>query len=101
VHNEAAAVMFSKKDFPPSPAECGVITIPRLSPIVRGVIDRPSLSFAAYINEQPGGPTEVHGWINTIFTEFREFELRLLMSRLTASLGSVSGAARTGSAERQ
>ena len=64
------------------------------------MIDRPSLSFAAYIKEQPGGPTEVHGWINTIFTEFREFELRLLMSRLTASLGSLSGGARASFAER-
>ena len=101
VHNESVSIMFAKEDFPPTRLQCGAIRIPRLSPIVRGVIDRPSLSFAAYINEQPGGPTEVHAWINTIFTEFREFELRLLMSRLTASLGSVSGEARASSAERQ
>jgi len=101
VHNESVSIMFAKEDFPPTRLQCGAIRIPRLSPIVRGVIDRPSLSFAAYINEQPGGPTEVHAWINTIFTEFREFELRLLMSRLTASLGSVSGQARASSAERQ
>src|ERR1700686_4992561 len=30
VHNEAVSVMFSKKDFPPTHAEYGVITIPRL-----------------------------------------------------------------------
>jgi len=94
VHNESVSIMFAKEDFPPTRPQCGAIRIPRLSPIVRGVIDRPSLSFAAYIDEQPGGPTEVHGWINSIFTEFREFELRLLMSRVTASLGGVSGAAR-------
>jgi hypothetical protein len=101
VHNESVSIMFAKEDFPPTRPQCGAIRIPRLSPIVRGVIDRPSLSFAAYINEQPGGPTEVHAWINTIFTEFREFELRLLMGRVTASLGGVSGEARASSAERQ
>jgi hypothetical protein len=94
VHNESVSIMFAKEHFPPTRPQCGAIRIPRLSPIVRGVIDRPSLSFAAYIGEQPGGPTEVHAWINGIFTEFREFELRLLMSRVTASLASVAGAAR-------
>ena len=94
VHNESVSIMFAKEDFPPTRPQCGAIRIPRLSPIVRGVIDRPSLSFAAYINEQPGGPTEVHAWINSIFTEFREFELRLLMSRLTTSLAGMSGKAR-------
>jgi hypothetical protein len=87
VHNESVSIMFAKEDFLPTRAECGVIRIPRLSPIVRGVIDRPSFSFGAYMKKQPGGPTEVHGWISTIFTEFRELELRLLMGRLTSSLG--------------
>ena len=87
VHNESVSVMFTKADFPPTRAEYGVIRIPRLSPIVRGVIDRPSFSFGAYMTERPGGPTEIHGWIATIFTEFRELELRLLMGKLGASLG--------------
>ena len=60
VHNEAVSVMFEKADFPPTRAECGLIRIPRLSPIVRGVIDRPSFSFGAYMTERPGGPTEIH-----------------------------------------
>jgi hypothetical protein len=30
---------------------------------------------------RPGGPTEIHSWIGTIFTEFRELELRLLMGK--------------------
>ena len=86
VHNESVSIMFAREDFLPTRPECGVIRIPRLSPIVRGVIDRPSFSFGAYMKEQPGGPTEVHGWISTIiFTEFREFlefPVRLLMGRL-------------------
>jgi hypothetical protein len=90
VHNEGTSLIFNKADFPPTRAEFGVISIPRLSAIVRGVVDRPSFSFAHYMTEQLGGPTEVHSWISTIFTEFRELELRLLMGQLTASLGNAS-----------
>ena len=90
VHNEAVAVMYEKADFPPSRPEYGLIRIPRLSPIVRGVVDRPSFSFAAYQTEAPGGPTEIHSWIAGIFAEFRELELRLMMSKLGVSLGSTA-----------
>lgn len=88
VHNEAVSVSFDKEDYPPSRSECRMIRIPRLSPIVRGVIDRPSFSFGAYLTDRPGGPTEIHDWIATIFTEFRELELRLLMGRLNSALGA-------------
>jgi len=90
VHNESVALFFAKEDFPPTRADCGLIRIPRLSPIVRGVIDRPSFSFADYMSEQPGGPTEVHQWVGQIFASFRELELRLLMGRLSSSLGGAS-----------
>jgi hypothetical protein len=90
VHNESATVMFNKEDFPPTRAEYGLIRIPRLSAIVRGVVDRPSFSFGAYMTDRPGGPTEIHSWIAGIFTEFRELELRLLMGKLSASLGGGS-----------
>jgi hypothetical protein len=86
VHNESISVMYEKADFPPSRSEYGLISIPRLSAIVRGVVDRPSFSFGAYMTERPGGPTEIHTWIAGIFTEFRELELRLLMGKLGASL---------------
>src|SRR5580704_1104230 len=86
IHNEATSFMFIPQDFPPSRPEYGVIRVPRLSPIVRGVIDRPGFSFGAYMSKQPGGPTEVHTWIGTIFTEFRELELRLLIGTLESSL---------------
>ncbi len=75
-----------------------MLRIPRLSPIVRGVIDRPSFSFSAYMTGQPGGPTEIHQWVGQIFNEFRQFELRLLMGRLTSSLG---GAPVAGRQDRQ
>ena len=54
VHNEAVSVTFDKEDFPPSRPDCRMIRIPRLSPIVRGVIDRPSFSFGAYMLRTAG-----------------------------------------------
>ncbi|HZC55248.1 MAG TPA: hypothetical protein VE396_04260 [Xanthobacteraceae bacterium] len=91
VHNEATAFMFIPNDFPPTRPECGVIRIPRLSPIVRGVIDRPGFSFGTYLGKRPGGPTEVHTWIDTIFSEFRELELRLLIGEIESSLRGYAG----------
>jgi hypothetical protein len=88
VHNESVSVHFDKEDFPSTRAEYRMIRIPRLSPIVRGIVDRPKFSFSAYLADRPGGPTEVHGWVNTIFNEFRELELRLLMGRLSSALGA-------------
>jgi len=87
VHNEAVSVTFDKADFPPSRSDCRMILIRRLSPIVRGVIDRPSFSFSTYMLEKPGGPTEIHDWVDTIFKEFHQLERRLLAGDLSASLG--------------
>jgi hypothetical protein len=86
VHNEAASFMVIAQDFPPSSPKYETIRIPRLSPIVRGVIDRPGFSFSAYMAHQPGGPTEVHSWIGQVFAEFRELELQLLIGELESSL---------------
>jgi hypothetical protein len=88
VHNESVSLMFSKEDFPPTRPECGMIRIPRLSQIVRGVVDRPAFSFNTYMARQPGGPTEVHTWTADIYAQFRDFELRLLMGKLTSRLGA-------------
>jgi hypothetical protein len=86
VHNEAASFMVIDQDFPPSSPKYETIRMPRLSPIVRGVIDRPGFSFSNYMSEQPGGPTEVHSWVGQIFAEFRELELQLLIGELESSL---------------
>jgi hypothetical protein len=91
VHNEAASFMVIAQDFPPSSPKYEMIRIPRLSAIVRRVIDRPGFSFSAYsfsayMSQQPSGPTEVHSWINQIFGEFRELELQLLIGELESSL---------------
>jgi|SRR5215472_7751829 len=92
VHNEFISVTCDKDDFPPTRAACRMIRIPRLSQMVRGVIDRPSFSFGAYMVATPGTPTEIHDWIAGVFTEFRELELRLLMGTLAASLARGSAA---------
>ena len=89
VHNEAVSFMYIAKDFPPTRAGCSVIRLPRLSPAVRGVIERPRFSFADYLAKQPHGTTEIHTWAATIFAEFRDLELRLLMGRLGASLSGI------------
>ena len=94
VHNESVSLLFSKEDFPPTRPECGMIRIPRLSQIVRGVVDRPSFSFNAYLAKQPGGPTEVHTWTADIYAQFRNFELRLLMGKLTSHLGGLPASER-------
>jgi hypothetical protein len=86
IHNEAASFMLIGQDFPPSSPKYRPIRIPRLSPIVRGVIDRPGFSFGTYMAQRPGGPTEVHSWIDGIFADFRELELQLLIGQLESSL---------------
>jgi len=90
IHNETASLTFTKEDFPPTRPECSVIRMPRLSQVVRGVVDRPSFSFNTYMANQPGGPTEIHSWIADLYRQFRDFELRLLMSRLNSSLGRLA-----------
>jgi hypothetical protein len=96
VHNEFVSVTCDKDDFPPTRAACRMIRIPRLSQMVRGVIDRPSFSFATYLVATPGTPTEIHDWVAGIFAEFRELELRLLMGTLAASLARDGAPARQG-----
>ncbi len=96
VHNEFVSVTCDKDDFPPTRAACRMIRLPRLSQMVRGVIDRPSFSFGAYMVATPGTPTEIHDWVAGIFAEFRELELRLVMGTLAASLSRGGGAARQG-----
>jgi hypothetical protein len=86
VHNEAAAVTVAPEDYPPRRHEYGTLRIPRLSPMVRGVVDRPSFSFAGYLHTPASGPTEIHSWVDVVFTEIRSLELRLLMGQLGASL---------------
>src|ERR1700746_2696949 len=49
VHNEAVSFMLIARDFPPSSPKYATTRIPRLSPIGRGIVDRPSFSFAGHL----------------------------------------------------
>jgi hypothetical protein len=70
VHNEAASFMLIARDFPPSSPKYATIRIPRLSPIVRGIVDRPSFSFAGYLAKQPGGPPKFIAGSNRSLADF-------------------------------
>ena len=54
VHNETASFMLIGQDFPPSSPKYETIRVSRLSPIVRGAIDRSGFSFSAYLSQQQG-----------------------------------------------
>jgi hypothetical protein len=86
VHNEAVSVYFEREDFPPSRPECRMVRIPRLSPIVRGVID--GRAFPSATTSWTSGAVAPKSTIDGIFAEFREFELPLLMGRLSSVLAS-------------
>ena len=62
------------------------LTIPALSPVIKGVIERPSFSFAALAVTASDTTTELYGWTRRVFLEYRELELRLLLAELRPAL---------------
>jgi hypothetical protein len=87
VHNEAAAVMVTPEDYPPRPPDYGMLRIPRLSGTARGLIDRPSFSFAGHLQTPAGGASEIHSWLAAVFADIQALELRLRIGQPTASSG--------------
>ena len=87
VHNEFVANMQDYMgNFPsPVPGERAV-RVPVLSPFLKSVVDRPGFSFDDYLERHTGTRTELHEWIDRVFVEFRELELRLLLRELKGSL---------------
>jgi hypothetical protein len=72
-----------RDDFPATRSGGAPLEIPALSAIVRGVIERPSFSFAAVAAD----PTsELAGWTRRVFVAFRELELRMMLADLTPVL---------------
>src|SRR5262249_17329806 len=87
VINEALPHAFVfRDDFPGTPAGGAPLTIPALSPVIKGVIERPSFSFAALATTAADTTTELYGWTRKVFLEFRELELRLLLAELRPAL---------------
>ena len=87
VHNEFIANMQDyMRDFPsPAPGERPV-RFPVLSPFLKSIVDRPGFSFDDYVERHTGPRTELHEWIDRVFVEFRELDLRLLLRELKSSL---------------
>lgn len=87
VHNEFIANMQDYMgNFPsPIPGERPV-RFPVLSPFLKSVVDRPAFSFDDYLERHTGSRTELHEWIDRVFVEFRELELRLLLRELKGSI---------------
>ena len=87
VHNEYVANMQDyMENFPsPVPGERPV-RFPVLSPFLKSIVDRPGFSFDDYRERPTDTRTELHEWIERVFVEFRELELRLLLRELKSSL---------------
>jgi hypothetical protein len=87
LHNEYIANMQEYMgNFPsPVPGERPV-RFPVLSPFLKSVVDRPGFSFDDYRDRPAETRTELHEWIERVFVEFRELELRLLLRELKSSL---------------
>ncbi|MFN3348124.1 hypothetical protein [Pseudorhodoplanes sp.] len=87
VHNEFVATMQDyMESFPaPVPGERPV-RFPVLSPFLKSVVERPGFSFDDYLERHAGQRTELHEWIERVFVEFRELELRLLLRELKGSI---------------
>ncbi len=72
--------------FPATRKGGGPLSVPAVSPIIKGVIERRSFSFAALIHNPSDTTSELYGWTRRVFLEFRELELRLLLGDLKPSL---------------
>jgi hypothetical protein len=75
-----------RDDFPGTRLGGAPLSVPALSPVLKGVIERPSFSFAALAVTAADTTTELYGWTRRVFVEFRELELRLLLAELGTAL---------------
>lgn len=87
VHNEFIANMQDYiGDFPSTMPGERPVRVPVLSPFLKSVVDRAGFSFDDYLDRHTGARTELHEWIDRVFVEFRELDLRLLLRELKGSL---------------
>lgn len=73
------------QNFPPVTTERGLF-IPRLNPVIKGVIDKPHFSFASFMRRPADIRTELHAWTERVFVEFRELELHVMLRELRKAL---------------
>ncbi|HZR77033.1 hypothetical protein [Bradyrhizobium sp.] len=92
VYNEAAGrARHDREAYPLSRAVSVPIHIPALPPALHRFIDKPPFCFADFRTEAPAGiPLDtymnLHRWMRRVFVEFRELELRLLLTDVKAAL---------------
>ena len=87
VHSEHVANMQDyMQNFPNPVAGERALRMPVLSPFLKSVVDKPGFSFDDYLDRPAATRTELHEWIERMFLEFRELELRLLLRELKSSL---------------
>ncbi|HEY2135834.1 MAG TPA: hypothetical protein VGH49_08085 [Xanthobacteraceae bacterium] len=78
-------------EFPPTSAVALPVRIQAMSPMLRGFVDTTPFSFAEFRRRPPPNfseymETELTSWLKKVFLQFREMELRLLLSNLRGSL---------------
>lgn len=87
VHNELLGVAQHRDKF----AGPAAVHIAALAPGLRKIIDRPPFSFADSGGAPIDVPLEMHvelqRWLRKIYVEFRQMELRVLLTDLERSLG--------------
>lgn len=85
--NEALPLMLQLHgDWPRSRLAAGApLIVPALSPMIRGVVERPSFSFAAFA-ATGNTSSEIYSWTRRLFIQFRELELRMTLDDLTPAL---------------
>jgi hypothetical protein len=78
-----------RDQYPFTRAAAVPLQIPLLPPALKTCVDRWGQSFAEFLRPTPvpiGPEFELRSWTKRMFLELREFELRLLMEKLRASL---------------
>ena len=76
--------------FPPTPNGGEPIRIPKLTSVVRSVVDRPGFSFISYVMKNGDPTAELYQWLRGLFVTFREIEVRLLLGELQPQLRRIA-----------
>jgi hypothetical protein len=84
-----------RDDFPTTSATALPLRLPMLSPSLRAIIDAPAFSFTEFRRSPPTDMRdilrdELSSWLKRVYLQFREMELRLLLTSLRGSLRSPS-----------
>jgi hypothetical protein len=80
-----------RSEFPATSIIALPLRIPMLSPVLRTIVDTEPFSFAEFRQRPPAGfpehlDAEMNSWLKRVNLQFREMELRLLLSSLRGTL---------------